>query len=47
MCPIKAFGTPLMDTTGPMTYCELNVMLDAGYPKGARNYWKSCFPFRS
>ena len=41
--PIKAFGTPLVDTVGPMTYCELNVMLDAGYPKGARNYWKSYF----
>ena len=43
MCPIKAFGTPSMDTIGPMTYCELNAMLDAGYPKGARNYWKSYF----
>jgi FAD/FMN-containing dehydrogenase len=32
-----------MDTVGPMTYCELNSMLDAGYPKGARNYWKSHF----
>ena len=41
--PIKAFGTPVMDTIGPMTYCELNTMLDAGYPKGARNYWKSHF----
>ena len=41
--PIKAFGTPVMDTVGPMTYCEINAMLDAGYPKGARNYWKSHF----
>jgi len=41
--PIKAFGTPVMDTIGPMTYSELNAMLDAGYPKGARNYWKSHF----
>jgi hypothetical protein len=41
--PIKAFGTPVMDTVGPMTYCEINAMLDAGYPKGARNYWKSQF----
>ncbi len=43
VCPIKAFGTPVMDTVGPMTYCEINAMLDAGYPKGARNYWKSHF----
>ena len=41
--PIKTFGAPVMDTIGPMTYCELNSMLDAGYPKGARNYWKSHF----
>ncbi len=41
--PLKAFGLPVMDTIGPMTYCELNAMLDAGYPKGALNYWKSHF----
>jgi FAD binding domain len=41
--PIKAFATPVIDTVGRMTYCELNTMLDAGYPKGARNYWKSHF----
>jgi len=41
--PIKAFGDPVLDTIGPMTYCDLNSMLDAGYPKGARNYWKSHF----
>jgi FAD/FMN-containing dehydrogenase len=41
--PIKAFATPIIDTVGPMTYGELNAMLDAGYPKGARNYWKSHF----
>jgi hypothetical protein len=26
-----------------MTYCQLNTMLDAAYPKGALNYWKSSF----
>jgi FAD/FMN-containing dehydrogenase len=41
--PIKAFGPPVMDTLGPMPYCEMNSMLDAGYPKGALNYWKSNF----
>jgi len=41
--PIKAFPTPVIDTVAPMTYCELNAMLDASYPKGARNYWKSHF----
>lgn len=41
--PIKTFGGPILDTLGPTTYCELNAVLDAGYPKGARNYWKSHF----
>jgi len=40
---IKAFGSPVFDSVGPMTYCEINAMLDAGYPRGARNYWKSHF----
>jgi FAD/FMN-containing dehydrogenase len=41
--PIKGFGSPAMDEIGPMTYCQLNAMLDAAYPKGARHYWKSNF----
>jgi FAD/FMN-containing dehydrogenase len=40
---LKQFGCPAMDTIGPMSYCQLNGMLDAGYPKGALNYWKSSF----
>lgn len=41
--PIKAFGTPAMDALGPISYCQVNGMLDAGYPKGLLNYWKSNF----
>lgn len=41
--PLKEFGPPLMDTVGPISYSDLNGMLDAGYPKGALNYWKSSF----
>jgi FAD/FMN-containing dehydrogenase len=41
--PLKAFGHSVMDTIGPMRYCELNTMIDEGYPKGALNYWKSHF----
>jgi FAD/FMN-containing dehydrogenase len=41
--PIKSFGSPLIDTIGPRSYCELNGMLDAAYPRGALNYWKSSF----
>src|SRR5262249_415238 len=40
---LKAFGRPVMDTLGPMSYCDLNAMIDEGYPKGALNYWKSHF----
>ena len=41
--PIKAFGPPVMDALGPMPYSQMNSMLDAGYPRGALNYWKSNF----
>ena len=43
MRPLKQFGSPVMDAIGPMPYCQLNGMLDAAYPKGALNYWKSSF----
>jgi FAD/FMN-containing dehydrogenase len=41
--PIKEFGSPVLDTIGPMPYCQLNSMLDAAYPRGALNHWKSSF----
>ena len=41
--PLKAFGSPALDALGPMPYCQLNGMLDAAYPKGSLNYWKSSF----
>jgi FAD/FMN-containing dehydrogenase len=41
--PIKGFGAPVLDVIGPMPYCAINAMLDAAYPKGALNYWKSNF----
>jgi hypothetical protein len=41
--PIKEFGTPVLDTIGPIPYCQLNAMLDAAFPKRALNYWKSSF----
>ena len=43
MRPIKQFGPPVMDAIDPMPYSQLNGMLDAAYPKGALNYWKSSF----
>jgi FAD/FMN-containing dehydrogenase len=41
--PIKAFGTPVLDTIGPASYEHTNMMLDEGFPRGALNYWKSSF----
>src|SRR4030095_7730792 len=41
--PVKEFGSPVMDVIGPMPYVAVNGMLDAAYPKGALNYWKSNF----
>ena len=43
MRPLKQFGSPAMDAVGPMSYCALNGMLDAAYPRGALKYWKSSF----
>jgi FAD/FMN-containing dehydrogenase len=40
---IKAFGTPVLDRLGPLSYTSLNQMLDSSFPKLALNYWKSCF----
>jgi FAD/FMN-containing dehydrogenase len=41
--PFKQFGPPVMDAIGPIPYSALNGMIDAGFPKGALNYWKSSF----
>ncbi|MEO8753358.1 MAG: BBE domain-containing protein, partial [Casimicrobiaceae bacterium] len=43
LAPIKSFGQPAMDAMGPIPYTQINAMLDASYPSGARNYWKSHF----
>ncbi len=40
---VKAFGPPAVDHIGPMPYAAVNRIMDAGYPKGALNYWKSSF----
>ena len=41
--PIKVFDQPVVDTLGPIPYEQLNASLDASFPRGARNYWKSHF----
>src|SRR5262245_29217010 len=43
LAPLKSFGSPLVVEVGPMPYPVLNTILDAGFPDGALNYWKSSF----
>jgi FAD/FMN-containing dehydrogenase len=43
---LAAFGdlpAAVVVDIGPVDYCELNSVLDANYPRGALNYWKSTF----
>lgn len=41
--PVKELGPPVLDAIGRQTYEATNMMMDAGFPKGAMNYWKSSF----
>jgi len=43
VAPVKRFGSPVMDVIGPASYEATNTMLDAGFPRGALNYWKATF----
>jgi FAD/FMN-containing dehydrogenase len=43
VAPIKRFGSPVVDAIGPMPYTAVNMLFDAGFPRGALNYWKSSF----
>jgi FAD/FMN-containing dehydrogenase len=43
LAPFQSFGSPAMAQVGPMPYPQMNTLLDAGYPDGARNYWLSSF----
>jgi FAD/FMN-containing dehydrogenase len=43
LAPVKAFGPPVMDMMGPVPYTDANMMLDATFVSGSRNYWKSHF----
>ena len=43
VAPVKRFGSPVMDVIGPMPYTAVNMLFDAGFPRGALNYWKSNF----
>ncbi|PGF17641.1 FAD-linked oxidase [Natrinema sp. CBA1119] len=41
--PLRESATPVADLSGPMSYVDLQSMLDEDYPDGLRYYWKSIF----
>jgi FAD/FMN-containing dehydrogenase len=41
--PIRELGSVVMDSVARVPYCAVQAQLDASYPKGMRNYWKSAF----
>jgi FAD/FMN-containing dehydrogenase len=41
--PLRSVTTPMLDIVQPMPYPVVNTLLDDGFPRGARNYWKSAF----
>ncbi len=41
--PLRAFGPLLMDQIGPIPYTAAQQLIDAFYPFGLQNYWKSSF----
>jgi FAD/FMN-containing dehydrogenase len=43
VAPLKRFGSPVMDAIGPIPYTAVNMLFDAGFPRGALNYWKANF----
>jgi FAD/FMN-containing dehydrogenase len=41
LAPLRGFGSPLMDAVQPMPFPVQQSMLDAAFPDGNHNYWKS------
>jgi FAD/FMN-containing dehydrogenase len=41
--PLREFGSPVMVELGPLPYTVMNSLLDAAFPTGTLNYWKSAF----
>jgi FAD binding domain-containing protein len=43
LAPLRSFGEAALAQLGEIPYPVMNTFLDAGYPRGALNYWKSSF----
>jgi hypothetical protein len=46
IAPLREIGPTLGEMVGPMPYVEFNRAFDAGFPHGARYYWKSNLHYR-
>ncbi len=43
LAPLLEFGPPAVDMVQPMPYVAVQQLIDAGNPKGVRNYWSADF----
>ncbi len=43
LAPLRSFGPPALDAIQPMPFPAMQKLLDAAFPDGTRNYWKSAF----
>jgi len=41
--PLREFGPPAIDLIDRMPYPVVNTLIDANFPRGTLNYWKSAF----
>jgi FAD/FMN-containing dehydrogenase len=41
LAPLRRFGSPVADTIAPIPYTAQQTMMDAAFPYGRLNYWKS------
>jgi FAD binding domain/Berberine and berberine like len=40
---LRTFGSPMVDAIQPMPFPQMQTLLDAAFPDGNHNYWKSTF----
>jgi hypothetical protein len=40
---LRNFGSPMADTIQPLPFPQMQTLLDAAFPDGNQNYWKSTF----
>src|SRR5580692_7178063 len=41
--PLRSFSAPMADAIQPMPFPQMQTLLDAAFPDGNHNYWKSTF----